>query len=71
MEYSINTFEKLLNTCKETNKKIYEIMQEKEAYDFEESIIEVREKTYKIIEVMKDAIKKGIISKEKSFKIYI
>ena len=66
MEYSINTFEKLLNTCKETNKKIYEIMQEKEAYDFEESIIEVREKTYKIIEVMKDAIKKGIISKEKS-----
>ena len=71
MEYSINTFEKLLNTCKETNKKIYEIMQEKEAYDFEESIIEVREKTYKIIEVMKDAIKKGIISKEKRFKIYI
>ena len=45
MEYSLNTFEKLINSCEKHNKKIYEIMQEKEAFDFEISVEEVRNKT--------------------------
>lgn len=67
MEYSINTFEKLINACKENNKKIYEIMQEKEAYDFETTIEQVRAKTYKNILAMKSAIQNGINSNEKSY----
>ena len=67
MEYSINTFEKLLIACKEENKKIYEIMQEKEAYDFEITVKEVREKVLKNINAMKEAIVNGLASSEKSF----
>lgn len=67
MEYSINTFEKLLDACEKTGKQIYEIMQENEAYNFENTVEEVREKTYKTITVMKEAIKKGLNSCEKSF----
>ena len=67
MEYSISTFEKLIDTCKKENKHIFEIMQEKEAYDFETTIEEVREKTYKNIQAMKNAIKQGLTSNEKSF----
>lgn len=66
MEYSINTFEKLLNACEKENKKIYEIMQEKEASDFEITVEEVRNKTLKNIQAMKEAIKKGLNSTEKS-----
>ncbi len=67
MEYSINTFEKLLEECRINNKKIYEIMQEKEAYDLEITVETVREKVYKNILAMKAAIKNGINSKEKSY----
>lgn len=67
MEYSISTFEKLIDTCIKENKQIFEIMQEKEAYDFETTIEEVREKTYKNILAMKSAIKQGLTSNEKSF----
>lgn len=67
MEYSISTFEKLIDTCIKENKQIFEIMQEKEAYDFETSIEEVREKTYKNILAMKSAIKQGLTCNEKSF----
>lgn len=67
MEYSISTFEKLLHACEQENKKIYEIMQEKEAFDFEISIEEVRAKTLKNINAMKDAIISGLCSNEKSF----
>ena len=67
MEYSISTFEKLLLACNQNNKKIYEIMQEKEAFDFEISIEEVRAKTLKNINAMKDAIISGLCSSEKSF----
>ena len=67
MEYSISTFEKLIDTCKNENKQIFEIMQEKEAYDFETTIEQVRNKTYKNIEAMKNAIKQGLNSNEKSF----
>ena len=67
MEYSISTFEKLLYACNQNNKKIYEIMQEKEAFDFEISTEEVRAKTLKNINAMKDAIISGLRSSEKSF----
>lgn len=67
MEYSISTFEKLLYACNQNNKKIYEIMQEKEAFDFEISTEEVRTKTLKNINAMKDAIISGLCSSEKSF----
>lgn len=67
MEYSINTFEKLLKACKEENKKIYEIMQEKEAFDFEMTVNDVRLKVLKNINAMKSAIVNGLISDEKSF----
>ena len=67
MEHSISTFEKLLLACNQNNKKIYEIMQEKEAFDFEISIEDVRAKTLKNINAMKDAIISGLCSSEKSF----
>ncbi|MBQ8887614.1 MAG: L-serine ammonia-lyase, iron-sulfur-dependent, subunit alpha [Candidatus Gastranaerophilales bacterium] len=67
MEYSISTFEKLLQACSSENKKIYEIMQEKEAYDFEISVEEVRAKILKNINAMKEAIVSGLTSKEMSF----
>lgn len=67
MEYSISTFEKLIDTCIKENKQIFEIMQEKEAYDFETTIEMVREKTYKNVLAMKSAIKKGLTSNEKSY----
>ena len=67
MEYSISTFEKLLCACNQKNKKIYEIMQEKEAFDFEISVGEVRAKTLKNIKAMKAAIISGWSSREKSF----
>ncbi len=67
MEYSINTFEKLIKTCTEENKQIYEVMQEKEAYDFEISIEEVRKKVSANINAMKEAIIHGLISNEMSF----
>lgn len=66
MEYSINTFEKLLEICKRENKKIYEIMQEKEAFESEKSVDEIRKKTYKTLDAMKSAIINGQKSKEKS-----
>lgn len=66
MEYSINTFEKLIQSCEKYNKTIYEIMQEKEAFDFEITINEVRNKTLKTLNAMKTAIKSGLKSKQKS-----
>lgn len=67
MEYSISTFEKLSAACKKENKKIYEIMQEKEAFDFETTVKEVRNKTLQNIIAMQNAIKNGLNSKEMSF----
>lgn len=67
MEYSISTFEKLSAACKKENKKIYEIMQEKESFDFETTVKEVRNKTLQNIIAMQNAIKNGLNSKEMSF----
>lgn len=66
MEYSVNTFQKLLKACEDENKKIYEIMQEKEAFDFEITVDDVRSKVLKNINAMKEAIVNGLISNEKS-----
>ena len=66
MEYSLNTFEKLIEACKNNSKEIYEIMQEKESYDFEISIDDVRYKVKKTLNAMKSAIKNGINSSQKS-----
>ena len=67
MDGNINTFEKLLAECKISGKKIYEIMQEKEALDFEITIEEVRNKVRKNLKAMKSAILRGLNSKEKSY----
>jgi len=67
LEYSISTFEKLKTVCQKENKKIYEIMQEKEAFDFEITVKDVRNKTLNIINAMEQAIKRGLKSKEMSF----
>ena len=66
MEYSLNTFDKLIYTCKKFNKTIYEVMQEKEAFDFEITVDEVRNKTKKTLDAMKSAIKNGLHSNKKS-----
>lgn len=66
MEYSFSTFESLLEICNKENKKIYEIMQEKEAFDFEKTVQSVRDKTEKSLNAMKEAINNGLKSKEKS-----
>ena len=65
MEYSFTTFESLLEICNKENKRIYEIMQEKEAFDFDKTVEEVRNKTEKSLKAMKEAIKNGLKSKEK------
>ncbi len=67
MEKNINTFDKLLELSKTSGKKIYEIMQEKEAFDFEITVKEVRNKVYKNLQAMKSAIERGLNSKEKSY----
>ncbi len=67
MGISINTFEKLLAACKENGKRIYEVMQEKEAYDFETSVEQVRIQVSNNIQAMKKAISHGLYSEEKSF----
>ncbi len=67
MEYAFNTFEKLINLTEKRNKQIYELMQEKEALDFEISVNDVRNKTKKIITAMKEAVTRGLKSREKSF----
>jgi L-serine dehydratase len=67
LEHSISTFEKLEKACIVENKKIYEIMQEKEAYDFDLQVENVREKTLQNILAMKSAINNGLKCREKSF----
>ena len=67
MENKINTFEKLKQACENENKQIYEIMQEKEAYNLQITTEEVRERVNKNIEAMKSAINRGMESDEKSY----
>lgn len=64
---NINTFEELQTACKSENKKIYEIAQENEAQKNDMSIQEIRQIIKTNIIAMKEAIKTGLASDEKSF----
>jgi len=63
---AIISFNELLNLSKQTNLSIYEIAQQEESNLLETSIEEVREKTLENLIAMKDAIKNGLNSTEKS-----
>ena len=62
----IRTFEDLATTCSEQEKTIYEIFQERESKLQEIDILDVRVKVKKSLDAMKDAIRTGLISREKS-----
>lgn len=63
---TIISFEDLLKKCKEDKKKIYEIAQEEEALLAETTVDLIRLKTLETLTAMKEAIKSGIKSTEKS-----
>lgn len=63
---NILSFQELLQICKDENKTIYEIAQENEAKMSDCTIKEVREKALYNLNAMKDAIKNGMQSTEKS-----
>ena len=62
----IFSFAELISACKKQNKKIYEIAQEEEAILSEVDTEVVRLKTLENLTAMKDAIKNGLKSTEKS-----
>ena len=62
----ILSFEQLKQKCKEKQKKICEIAQEEEAHISEIDVYEVRLRVLKNLNAMKNAIKNGLNSKEKS-----
>lgn len=66
MTKDIKTFEDLALSCEQQHKKIYEIFQEREAKLQEINVIEVRNKVKKSLDAMRDAIRTGLNSREKS-----
>ena len=66
MKKNITTFKDLLSECGQKKKKIYELIQEKEAFLLDIKVAEVRSKTKKSLDAMKDAIKIGLTSSEMS-----
>ena len=64
---NINTFIELKEICDKENKKIYEIAQENEALKNDMSIIELRNLVKANIVAMKEAIRTGLNSTEKSY----
>lgn len=66
MKNNITTFSDLLAVCGQRKKKIYELVQEKEAFLLDTSTDEVRAKVKKSLDAMKEAIKSGLKSSEKS-----
>lgn len=66
MKKSITTFSELLLTCGQQKKRIYELIQENEAFLLDTNIDEIRIKVKKSLDAMKDAIKAGLVSSEKS-----
>jgi L-serine dehydratase len=66
MKKNISTFRELLLICGQENKCIYELFQEKEAFLLDVEIQEVRLRTQKSLDAMKNAIKTGLKSNEKS-----
>lgn len=66
MKKDLKTFSDLLLICGQKNKKVYELVQEKEAFLLDISVDEVRLKVKKSLDAMKNAIKIGLKSNEKS-----
>ena len=66
MTKDIKTFEDLALSCEQQHKKIYEIFREREAKLQEINVIEVRNKVKKSLDAMRDAIRTGLNSREKS-----
>lgn len=64
---NINTFEELKAVCEAENKKIYEIAQENEAQKNDISVEDLRKIVKTNLEAMKDAIRTGLRSSEKSY----
>ena len=64
-------FEDVLNIAREKNKKLYEICELLEADTSEISTEEVRDRVKIILDAMKDAIEKGLKSKEKSIRCFL
>ena len=62
----IFSFTELASACREQNKHIYEIAQEEEARIAEVDTETIRLRTLENLTAMKDAIKNGLKSKEKS-----
>ena len=62
----IRTFEDLTQVCSQKQKTIYEVFEEREANLQEISVEEVRVRVRKSLDAMKEAIKKGLNSDEKS-----
>ena len=63
---NINTFEDLLNCTNKNNFNIYEVCQIIESQENEISEKTIREKVKKTLDIMKETIKNGLISKELS-----
>jgi L-serine deaminase len=66
MKKNITTFSELLLVCGQQKKKIYELVQENEAFLLDTNIEEMRKKVKKSLDAMKDAIAAGLKSSEKS-----
>lgn len=66
MKKNVTTFSQLLLVCGQQNKKIYELFQEREAFLLDINVKQVREKVKNSLDAMKDAIKEGLQSNEKS-----
>ena len=64
---NINTFDELKAYCEKENKKIFEAAQEIEAQKNEMTVEELREIVKRNLDAMKDAIRSGLKSSEKSF----
>lgn len=66
MKKNINTFQDLLSICGQGKKKVYELVQERESFLLDISVEQVRLKVKKSLDAMKNAIKIGLQSNEKS-----
>ena len=66
MKNDFSTFSELLLICGQTKKNIYELFLEKEAFQLDISEEEVKIKVKKSLDAMKEAIKVGLKSNEKS-----
>ena len=64
---NINTFDELKAYCEKENKKIFEAAQEIEAQKNEMTVEELRKIVKRNLDAMKDAIRSGLKSSEKSF----